>query len=45
MNATLKMGVHLEVIGLNLLHFPPLVKVCFMFEHNFLALCAFTIDI
>jgi hypothetical protein len=44
MNATLKMGVHLEVIRLNLLHFPPL-KVCLTFEHTFLASCAFTIDI
>jgi hypothetical protein len=45
MNATLKMGVHLEVIKLNLLHFPPLVKVCLTFEHTFLASCALTIDI
>jgi hypothetical protein len=37
-SATPKMGVHLEVIGLHLLHSPPFVKVCFTFKHILLGL-------
>ncbi len=32
-----KMEMHLGIIGFNLLHFPSFVKVCFTFEHIFLA--------
>jgi hypothetical protein len=32
-----KMRVHLGVIGLNLLHSPSFVRMCFTFEHTFLA--------
>ncbi len=32
-NATSKVGMHLGVIGLHPLHFPPFVKVCFIPKH------------
>jgi hypothetical protein len=35
-----KVGVHSGAIGFNLLHSFQLVKVCFTFEHTFLASCA-----
>jgi len=34
MSATPKVGVHLGVIGLHPLHFPPFVKVCFTPKHT-----------
>jgi hypothetical protein len=36
-NATPKMRVHLGIIRLHLLHFPPFVRVCFTHKHIFLA--------
>jgi hypothetical protein len=36
-NATLEVGVHLGVIGLHPLHFPPFLKVCFTPKHIILA--------
>jgi hypothetical protein len=42
-SVTPNMGVHLRVIGLNFLHSPPLVKVCFTIEHTLLASCAFAL--
>jgi hypothetical protein len=43
MNATPKMGVHLGVIRLNLLHSPLLVKMHFTLEHIIFASCAFAL--
>ncbi len=40
MNATPKVGMHLKIVEFNLLHFPPLVRVCFTPEHIILASCA-----
>jgi hypothetical protein len=34
-SATLKVGVHLGVIGLHPLHYPPFVRVCFTPKHTF----------
>ncbi len=34
MNAISKVGVHLVVIGLHPVHFPPFVKVCFTLKHT-----------
>jgi hypothetical protein len=45
MNAIPKVGVHLEIIGLRLLHFPPFVRVCFTLEHIFLASWALALHI
>ncbi len=39
--ATPNMGVHLRIIGLNFLHSPSSLKVCFIIKHTFLASCAF----
>ncbi len=35
-SATPKVGVHLGVIGLHILHSPPFVRVCFTPKHTFL---------
>jgi hypothetical protein len=42
-NATPKVGVHLRIIGLHLLHFPPFVRMCFTSEHTLLASWAFAL--
>jgi hypothetical protein len=39
-SATPKMGIHLEIVGLNLLHSPSLVRMCFIPTHTLLASCA-----
>ncbi len=43
MNVTPKMGVHLGVIGIHLLHSPLVVKVCFTPKHTPLTSWVFTL--
>ncbi len=44
-SVTPKVEVHLGIIGLSLLHSPPLVKMCLILEHTLLASCAFVFHI
>ncbi len=43
MNATLKMEVLLRVIGFNLIHFPPLARMCFILKQILLVSCTFAL--